>query len=101
MSTITPEVGMGATRHFFTDKRPYTVVKVYSDRCIDVRHCSAVCVNDGEAYGQNWDIKEVESNPPIKVTFRKNGRWHQVGESMAAGSYFTIGERRMYHDWSF
>jgi hypothetical protein len=97
----TPEVGMGATRVYWSDQRPYTIVQVYSNRCIDVRQCSAIGVNDGQDYGQNWDITEVESNPLITVSLRKNGRWHQVGETMSSGSYFIVGERRMYHDWSF
>ena len=98
---VRPEVGMGATEVFWSDKRPCTIVEVFSDRCIMVRRCAVSKTPGSEPYDQQWDIREVPSNPLFKVTLRNNGRWVVVGKSKDSGSYFYIGERRMYYDYSF
>lgn len=96
---VSPEVGMGATRVYWTDQRPYTIVEVYSDRCIGVRRCLEHLISD--QFSQTYTYSEVADNPTIKVSLRSNGKWVQVGCPMNAGSHFAIGHRRYYYDPNF
>lgn len=114
---VRPEVGMGVTELGWSDRHPWEIIEVVSDRKIKLRSMTATrdpewkpevvaggfsghCVNNNE---QRW---KIEPNPEGKVKFatlRKNGKWIWVGEpavgSCAAG--LRLGEARYFYDYNF
>lgn len=95
---VKPIVGMGATMCLYTDRVPYTVIKVVSDRKIIVQADNAKRLdNNGMSESQDY---EYTSNPEgeVKVlTFRKDKCWRVMGDTQ----YFHIGSRIKYHDYGF
>lgn len=92
---VKPEVGMGATRCSYTDRYPYTIARVVSERCLEVVADIATRTDDnGMSESQSYAYKP-SSMPPIRIRLGKTG-W-----ASSSGDRFVIGSRRRYHDYSF
>lgn len=80
----------------WSDITPYEVVRVISDKCIEVRMMNAerdksvelswitggfagVCVNEAD---QKWDITPNPYAAVERVRLHKDGRWYGVGKRM-------------------
>lgn len=93
---------MGATRLSYTDRRPYTIVRVISPKKIEVQPDNFKRVDkNGMSEMQSYEFTPDPTAPTTIVTHRKNGRWVIEGESQGQGTAFLIGERDAYHDFSF
>ena len=94
----TPEVGMGVTFLYYSDRAAGTVVKVCSDRKILVKPDRAIRTdNNGMSESQSYLFEVIEDAKPIAVTKRKDGSWRVSKE----GTGVAIGYRSYYHDFSF
>lgn len=79
-----------ANYHGYTDVRPYEIVRVVSDKTIEIRHMkvdrdpnwkpemqlggfSAHCTNQ---YDQTWIINSDPTAAVIRIRKRKNGNWY-------------------------
>jgi hypothetical protein len=103
----TPAVGMPATVCGWTDRHPFTVVRVSaSGKTCWVRECSSRRTdNNGMSESQTWEITE---NPGGRVLCfklclggkRRSGGWREAG-SNGRGSRLVLGEHRRYFDFSF
>lgn len=101
-------VGMGATQILWSDRNPYTVVKIKSKNRIIVKRDDPYRI-DNNGHGsesQEWYYREVteddfntrEDYEAIfeELILTKKG-WKELGGS----TVFTIGAREKYYDFTF
>jgi len=94
-----PEVGMGVTELMYSDRHPYTVVAVLSEKKIQVKRDIATRTDDnGFSESQEYTYKIDEECPPTTLRLNKHGRWKEVGHP--DGSTFFVGEREEYYDFT-
>lgn len=99
-----------ANLHGYSDVIPYEVVRVISDKTIEVRRMevspdtewqpkmipggfAAHCINQNE---QTWVIKSNPSASVIRIRKRKNGTWHS-----AFGRHVLSEKPRYFYDYNF
>lgn len=98
---IQPTVGMGATQQVGSDRYPYTVVSLISPRCILVQADRFKLIEGSpQSEHQGYEYTTDLLGPTRTLTFRKNGRWVQEGQSMNS-ELWNIGNRNAYQDPSF
>lgn len=100
-----------ANRIGYSDVNPYEVVRVVSDKTIEIRAMSAErdesveldfrvggfsahCANQSE---QKWFIASDESAPVIRIRLSKNKGWRDAGGSR----YVLADEPRKFYDYNF
>jgi hypothetical protein len=99
-----------ANRHGYTDVTPFEVVRVISDKTIEVREMdaeldptwkpefhiggfSAHCSNQRE---QRWNITSNPGNPVVRIRLGKKG-WKS-----ACGSRFSLNDKPIhFYDYNF
>lgn len=88
------EVGMGASGTYWTDITPYEVVRVISDKTIEIREL------DVKITGGDWIDPEYEliSNENNRVERARKGK---MGWKLADGKKIYVGHARYYRDPSF
>ena len=97
-----PEVGMGVTELYFSDREPYEIIEVKDDRHITVRALNYKRIDDnGMSESQEY---EYFSNPDGYVAHlfkTKNGKWvERIGKKYSCNGWF-IGKAEKYYDYSF
>ena len=97
-----PEVGMGITAHFYSDRRAATVVEVLSPRRIVVQWDKATRTdtNGGYSESQTYSYEPDSSAEKVTLSLRKNGIWYKVGDDLR-GTRFYLGYRNHYIDPCF
>lgn len=94
----TPTVGMGATEVRWTDRRPYTVVEVKSDRRVVVKQDNWTRTDtNGMSDAQTYTFEPNPDASPVVLSLRKDGKWKMVGDTQV----FVLGTRQMYYDFGF
>jgi hypothetical protein len=94
-----PVVGMGATRIDWTDRHPFTVVEVLSQRRVVVQEDNYDRVDiNGMSESQDYTFTPNPEAPKVVISLRKDGKWYEVGKH---GSKYILGSRDKYHDYSF
>ena len=112
---LKPEVGMGATLCFYTDRQAATVIEVKNLKTIVIQtdkatldpnwkpdfiaggFCGHVANNNDQKYTYERDPEGLK----ITFTLRKDGRWVRKGCAMGAGVRLLLGKRREFHDYNF
>lgn len=93
-----PVVGMGATLISWSDRYPYTIIQVITDRKIVVQEDNATRIDsNGVSESQNYEYSPNPDGQTYTLTKRKNGQW-KVSKD---GTKFAIGYRSKYYDYSF
>ena len=99
-----------ANLHGYSDVTPYEIVRVISDKTMEVRAMDAEldtnwkpefipggfvghCVNQSE---QNYTYKSREDAPVIRIRKRKNGSWHSL-----YGRHILSDKARKFYDYNF
>jgi hypothetical protein len=100
-----------ANRLGYSDVEPFEVVRVVSEKCVEVRKMAAEldpnwkpdiipggfagrCVNQAS---QQWIIAPDLSRPVVKIRLRKNGQWYS-----ACGSRFDLADKPVkFYDYNF
>lgn len=100
---LIPEVGMGATILYWTDRRAATVIAVSaSGREITVQYDTAIRTDDnGMSDSQSYRYEPNPAGATRVFTKRKNGQWIAKGEPLKGGQRLGLGYRREYYDFSF
>ncbi len=96
----TPEVGMGATACYYTDRHAFTIVrvsksgKVFWMRRDNVKRLDFHGMSDGQEYEYTTDPYGKE----FRVSLRSDGKF-----KMANSHHVTVlvGVRKEYYDYSF
>lgn len=100
-----PEIGMGATQTWSSDRHACTIVTVLSSRRIQVRRDIATRIlgigQTAMSESQNYSYTFDFTAPLETFTLRKNGRWVAEGQSSQNGTGLIIGDRDEYYDYSF
>ena len=88
------EVGMGASGTYWTDLTPYEVVRVVSEKTIEIREL------DVEITGGDWLDPEYKliSNDAHPV---ERARLGKMGWKLRDGKKIYVGHARYYRDPSF
>jgi len=99
----TPEVGMGVSQFMFSDVNPYTIIKVISPKKIVVQADDYKRVNYTEenffSGPQEYEYTPNPNGVTRVITLRKNGHWHQEGESMKSDRWW-LNLRMRHYDFS-
>lgn len=98
----TPEVGMGATRTFWTDRRAGTITWV-APNGKSLRWTGDKTTrtdSNGMSDAQSYSY-ERGSGEGTLFTLRKNGAWVAKGAPMRGSGSLIIGIRDEHYDYSF
>lgn len=96
---IKPQVGMGATEILWSDRKPYTVIEVLSEKKIVVQSDSYKRIDtNGMSDCQEYEYSRNPNGCTVTLSKRKDGRWRVVGKK---DMVFAVGFRNKYHDFSF
>lgn len=87
-------VGMGASGTYWTDMTPFEVVRVVSDKTVDIRELKV------KITGGDWLDPEYELLPDPKMPI-KRVRKTKTGWKTADGMRIYFGHARYYRDPSF
>ena len=101
---VAPEVGMGATWVLASDRYPYSVVSVISDKqCVVQQHGYWADKTKERGMGhQNWVIADQPSGLTKVVTLRKDGKWRVKGlRTRKNDAFFLLGHQEVYYCWEF
>ena len=103
MKDVKPEVGMGATLLFWSDRHAATVVEVSDDgkRIAVVEDIATRIDNNGMSEAQEYKFEQNPNGHKVYFTLRKNGSYVQEGQSMKEGQRVKVGMREQYYDFSF
>ncbi len=100
-----------ANKYGFTDITPYEVVRVISNRTLEVRKMDSAlsegqkpefvvggfaghCTNQAEL---KWDITSNDQNPVVRIRLGKNGTWKD-----AYGHKFGLADEPIrFYDYNF
>lgn len=103
-----PEVGMGATITYHTDRTACTIVSVSEDgKRIETTPDKAIRTDlnpDGSAPMTDCQSYRYESQPDANRTawtLRKDGGWVKEGEPLRKGQRICLGFRDEHYDYSF
>ena len=97
-----PEVGMGCTLTYWTDRSAATVVEVLSPTKIVVQGDIAYRTDsNGMSECQSYNYARNPKAPRVVFRKRKNGSWVKDGEPMKGGQVVILGTRQEYYDFSF
>lgn len=98
IKSLVPEVGLGCTICYYSDKRAATVTKVISPSRIEVTFNRVRCI---DYYAGNYEIlPELEGRPKV-FTKRRNGYWVAEGQLFKDGVLLMLHYQSHYIDPSF
>lgn len=103
---LVPEVGMGATILYWSDRSAATIMKVSEDKKhVWISQDIATRTDkNGMSDDQSYTYETVNADKPetwIEYTLRKDGKYHAKGDRMRGSLSLLIGSRREYYDYSF
>jgi hypothetical protein len=98
-----------ANHHGYSDVEPFEVVRVVSEKTIEVREMTAeqdmsvkptFTIGGFSAHSDNaqkWDITSNPANPVIKIRLQKNGQWRDAHKRR-----FVLADApRKFYDYNF
>ncbi len=98
IKNLVPEVGLGCTICYYSDKRAATVTKIVSPCRIEVTFNRTKCI---DYYAGEYEIlSELEGTPKV-FTKRRNGYWVAEGQSYKGGVLLMLHYQNHYIDPSF
>jgi hypothetical protein len=99
---IKPEVGMGATIGYHSDRHAATIVEVINGKTVVVQQDTATRTDtNGYSESQKYTFGPCPTAPRKTFTLRNNGRWVEKGTAKQHTPYLVIGHRSEYYDFSF
>lgn len=97
-----PEVGMGITEYYGSDRRPGTVVTVSKDKkTIGIVNDTYKAKPGTDYYDQDYDITPGVLEPgqePQLYTLRPDGKYRPKTQRSNKGGQISIGSRSCYSD---
>ena len=99
----TPEIGMGATVCFYSDRKAATIIEVSpSGRKVTVQYDTVTRTDDrGMSDAQEYAYQANPQERTEEFTLRRNGRFVRVGETQRGGLGLLVGARHEHYDYSF
>lgn len=98
-----PQIGMGATLLYWSDRQPATIVDVQKGgKLIAIQRDNAERIDsNGMSESQEYKYSPNVAAPLEWYQLRKNGSYVKKGESLRHGQRLAIGYREKYYDFSF
>ena len=98
-----PEIGMGATITWFTDRVAGTIIGIgRGGKLVKVQEDKATRTDSlGMSESQDWAYEPDPTGMVTIFTLRRNGLWVAGGSEMTGGPRLAIGHRSHYYDFSF
>lgn len=98
-----PQVGMGATECFYTDRHPYEIIAVKDERHIVVRALDHKRIDtNGMSECQEYEYTSNPNNPTKNLFLTKKGIWRERMPDRSLGcNGFFIGYAEYYYDFCF
>ena len=99
-----PEVGMGVTACYWTDRHPYEIIEVKDDRHIVIRALNAKRIDDnGFSECQEYEYTSNPNGAVYTLYKNKKGKWvRRVGRNGVDDSCgWYVGRAEEYYDFSF
>lgn len=94
-----PEVGMGATAMYWSDREAYEVVAVRDARHITVRRMGYKCL---DWYAGDWEVFPDPNGRTLDLFKTQKGQWRErIGKNGLGDIVFVLGTAREYRDPSF
>lgn len=101
-----------ANQYGYSDVNPFEVVRVVSDKCIEVRamnaerdpewkpewHVGGFAANCSNQAEQKWLISSDASNPVVRLRLRKNGYY---GSPKVSGKFQLSDQPIKFYDYNF
>lgn len=98
IKNLVPEIGLGCTICYYSDKRAATVTKIVSPYKIEVTFNQTKCI---DYYAGEYEIlPELEGGAKV-FTKRRNGYWVAEGQSYKDGVLLMLHYQNHYIDPSF
>lgn len=88
------EVGMGASGSYWTDVHPFEVVRVISNKTIEIRQLD-VEITGGDWLDPEYELYSNDENPIERARMTK------MGWKTSSGMKIWVGYARYYRDPSF
>jgi hypothetical protein len=101
--TYTPEVGMGATICYWSDRHAATIIRVEKNGKVIVVQEDIATRTDKNGMSESQEYK-YEANPNGSIhafSIRKDGSYRLVGSKGRTGNRLSIGFRNQFYDFSF
>lgn len=111
-----PELGMGVTELCYTDRHPFEVIEILSEKKIKIREMKAERI-DKNGMSDCQEYKYVQKpDGEVKTLVLRNGKWRdlvkelendennklvEVETRMLGGNGWLIGKAEYYYDFSF
>ncbi len=98
-----PEVGMGATACYYSDRHAFTILTVSaSGKTLTMRRDNAKRIDShGMSDAQEYDYTPDPFGGVFKATLRSTGKWKLVGSSTRNVTTVLINTRREFYDYTF
>jgi hypothetical protein len=85
----------------WSDRQAYTIIEVKSPTTLVIQRDTVKRAdNNGMSDAQSYEYTPNPEGHTRTITLRKNGKWHQVGDTIK-GTPFAVGYRKEYYDYSF
>ena len=102
------KIGTGVTENGWTDRYPYEVVRIVSEKCLEIRamdakldpawkpewHVGGFAGHCSNQHEQKWNLTSNPENPTKLIRLTKKG-WS------LKSSRYDIGVARKFHDYNF
>lgn len=103
-TVIKPAVGIGCTMAAGSDRYPWTIHAIISDKAFFASQDSYKRIDENGPYSeaQEYSYSNDDQKRPqnwIKFTLRNDGRWHEG--TRKSGAVLYVGSRRAYLDPCF
>lgn len=94
-----PEVGMGVTAIYWSDREPYEIVAVKDERHITVRAMDSKCL---DYYAGEWEVFPNPNGRTFDLFRTKKGQWRErIGKNGLGDIIYVVGYASKYRDPSF
>ncbi len=96
------KVGTLATEYYWSDRKPYEVVKVINQKHIFIRELDAKRIdNNGMSDSQHYEYSSNENNKEIELKFTY-GHWRIIRKDKSSIRInISFGCAEKYYDYSF
>lgn len=98
LHNLVPEVGLGCTIIYWSDRRAATVTRVISPKKIEVTHNEVKCL---DYYSGEYEVLPELQERTAVFTKRKNGMWFMEGHKTNDGVSLALNYQTHYIDPSF
>ena len=96
-----PEIGMGATELWYSDRQAYEVIEIKDDRHITVRRLKCKLIGSYFTDCQEYEYASDPNGITANLFLTKKGQWRERHYDRSLGNVFALGFAEEFSDPSF